>query len=294
MRRASASVGVDLDPIDLHLAGYGQRDLPPDPLVYTVAVPRLLDAFKKAGVRVTFFLVGRDLPGQTEAVRKIVAAGHEVASHSLTHPHSLLHLTPEDLRKELVESKARLEAASGKPVIGFRAPNWDLDESLFPALADAGYRYDASAYPSLYLLPARLLLARNGGAPGLRKWPFTWKRAPYRWTDGTRSLWEFPITVDGLLRYPVYHTTRYRMSDPRFLGILDRFDMAQRPFYYSLHGLDVLGLAEDGVDARLASHPGMDRPLADKQALLTRTLQVVTGHFGVVPFEAQLKTLQPA
>src|SRR4029079_19633928 len=60
--RPVALVSVDVDPVDLHLVGYGYRSLPPDPLVYTTALPRLLDCFGRCGVRATFFVVARDAP----------------------------------------------------------------------------------------------------------------------------------------------------------------------------------------------------------------------------------------
>ena len=45
MSKPLATVGVDVDPVDLHLAGYGYRGLPPDSLAYEPALPRLLAAF---------------------------------------------------------------------------------------------------------------------------------------------------------------------------------------------------------------------------------------------------------
>ena len=49
------------------------------------------------------------------------------------------------MKHELTESKRLLEQASGATVIGYRSPNFDLDDRSLTALADAGYRYDASA-----------------------------------------------------------------------------------------------------------------------------------------------------
>jgi peptidoglycan/xylan/chitin deacetylase (PgdA/CDA1 family) len=62
--RPSATVSVDVDPVDLHLVGYGFPGLPPDPLVYTAALPRLLEAFARHGIRATLFMVGRDAAGR--------------------------------------------------------------------------------------------------------------------------------------------------------------------------------------------------------------------------------------
>jgi hypothetical protein len=40
-----ASIGVDVDPLDSHLAGYGLASTQRDTKAYDIAVPRLLDVF---------------------------------------------------------------------------------------------------------------------------------------------------------------------------------------------------------------------------------------------------------
>src|SRR5262249_26960584 len=77
-----ATVSVDVDPVDLHLIGYGYSGLPPDPLVSRRALPRLLEIFGRCGVRATLFVVGRDAPEQRAALAAAAASGHEIASHS--------------------------------------------------------------------------------------------------------------------------------------------------------------------------------------------------------------------
>ena len=83
------TIGVDIDPIDVHMAGYGLTSLTRDTTVYDVAVPRLLDLFARHGIRATFFVLGRDAEAQSPLLRRIIAAGHEIADHSMTHPAAL-------------------------------------------------------------------------------------------------------------------------------------------------------------------------------------------------------------
>ena len=47
---------------------------------------RLLDAFATYGGKATFFLVGRNIAAHTESVQRAAAEGHELASHSWSHP----------------------------------------------------------------------------------------------------------------------------------------------------------------------------------------------------------------
>jgi hypothetical protein len=281
--RPVATVSVDVDPVDLHLDGYGVRGLDPDPLAYTRALPRLAEVFARVGVRATLFVVSRDAAAHAGALRTLAAAGHEIASHSASHPLALSRLPDAALERELAGSRAALAEACGDDVAGFRSPNFDMDARTLAALRRAGYRYDASGYPTPLLAAARLLLATKSRDPlgvlRLRLWPFSWRLAPHRVAAGDGTLEEFPVSVHGPLRMPVYHTARYLLPESGFVKALDALAARGLPLSYPLHAVDVLGLAEDGVDPRLARHPGMDRPLAAKLELLERSLRAIVARF---------------
>lgn len=285
--RPAAAVSVDLDPVDVHLLGYGHRDLPPDPSVYRRALPRLLAAFARHGVRATFFVVGRDAGPQREAIAEVVREGHELASHSMSHPMSLARLPAERLRVEVAESRRALGAATGTEVVGFRAPNWDVSARVLEALAEAGYRYDASIFPSLLQVPARVLLALEARAPrallAMRPWPMTLDRRPHARRTGAGVIAELPVSVTPGLGMPMDHTARYRLADRRFLEALDGYVARGEPLSYPLHAVDALGLVEDRVDARLARHPAMRRALPAKLDLLDRSLGAIAQRFDAVP-----------
>lgn len=293
MSRPLAVVSVDVDPVDLHLVGYGHRGLPPDPLAYRSALPRLLAAFERAAVRATFFVVGRDAAEHGDALRALVAAGHEVASHSWSHPMPLARLPEPRLRAELEDSKRALEAAIGGEVVGFRAPNWDVSDRVLAMLATLGYRYDASIYPSLLLIPARALLALKasdrGAVLAMSPWPMTLDRRPRMRRTAAGPLATLPISVTPGIGFPVYHTVRYLVAESAFLRHLDGFVARRESFFYPLHAVDALGLAEDRVDPRLAPHPGMDRSLAAKLELLDRSLAAIAARFEPVSYVDYLR-----
>lgn len=295
MSRPAATISVDVDPVDLHLLGYGHHELPPDPLVYTAGLPRLLDVFARVGVRATLFVVGRDAAAHAAVLRRAAGEGHEIASHSHNHPFAFAKLSEDAMRAELESSRDALACACGGPVVGYRSPNFDLDERAMGVLAACGYQYDASGYPTFMLLPARILLAIKSGRPdalfSLRLWPFTWRRDPYRWTSGGRTLVEFPVAVTPGIRMPVYHTARYYMSESAFASHLDGFARRGESLSYPLHAVDVLGLDEDHVDRRLAAHPGMQRPLAAKIELLEHSLRAIVERFDVATFQERLATV---
>ena len=78
-----------------------------------------------------------------EQVREMSDAGFEIGSHSLTHPR-LTDLDDDQLRRELVDSKHKLEDIVGKEVSSFSYPYGDLNDRVVAAAVDAGYRYAMS------------------------------------------------------------------------------------------------------------------------------------------------------
>jgi peptidoglycan/xylan/chitin deacetylase (PgdA/CDA1 family) len=105
-------------------------------------LPRLSDLFRRRHVRATFFVVADLLERCADLFRESFA-GHEVASHGLTH-RILTGLGENEVAFELAESRRRLEAALGGRVAGFRAPFLRTPPGWFRLLKAAGYVYDSS------------------------------------------------------------------------------------------------------------------------------------------------------
>lgn len=114
------------------------------------AMRPILELLRDAGVRATFFTVGEVARDHPDLVRELAADGHEIASHTMTHP-NLWRLTPESFRDELQAYRTAIEAAvPGVDVLGFRAPMFSVDRRTPWALGelrDAGFRYDSSVVP---------------------------------------------------------------------------------------------------------------------------------------------------
>jgi hypothetical protein len=288
MTKPFATISVDVDPVDLHLLGYGVEGLAPDPLVYTNALPRLCTLFGRLGIRATFFVVGRDAPQHAGILRALEDAGHEIASHSQDHPMPFVRVAMSRLRHQLEESRRVLGGLLRHEVIGLRAPNWDVSPRAHAPLVDAGYRYDASGFPSPFQIPVRLLLVAKSDNPRrtfrMRPWPWTFERQPFIWRNRGRDLIEFPISVSPHIRFPIYHTPRYLIGDGWFRSHVEGFARRGEMFFYTLHAVDALGLEEDQVDRRLRRHPGLEHPLAYKLDLLERSLAEIAARFQCVPY----------
>jgi len=110
---------------------------------------RVLDLFAAAGVRATFFTLGWVAERHPALVRRIAAAGHEVASHGWDHAR-VFTLDAPAFRADLARARAAIEDAAGAPVTGYRAPSFSIDARTpwaHPVLAEAGYAYSSSVAP---------------------------------------------------------------------------------------------------------------------------------------------------
>ncbi len=150
-----AVLSMDVDCLHGHVQGRWrqrrllQRDDAHIRLSYTRWLPRFLDLLDEFAVPCTFFLVAdfARLPECRSVLRRMTAAGHEIASHSLSHPLGLRHLPPERQWCELNDSRKLLQDLTGQPVHGFRGPGYAIDVPLAEMLLRAGYRYDSSVMP---------------------------------------------------------------------------------------------------------------------------------------------------
>jgi polysaccharide deacetylase family protein (PEP-CTERM system associated) len=112
-------------------------------------IDKLLELFAKYNATATFFIlgwIGRKYP---EMVKKIAAAGHEIASHSDSH-RMVTKLDSDTFRKDLEDSIKVLEDVSGQKIIGFRAPTFSLVKETrwaWDIMLELGLEYDSSVYP---------------------------------------------------------------------------------------------------------------------------------------------------
>ncbi|HEX8388035.1 MAG TPA: XrtA system polysaccharide deacetylase [Sphingomonas sp.] len=109
----------------------------------------VLDLFAEAGVKATFFTLGWVAHRRPALIRRIVAQGHEVASHGWDHQR-VFTFTPDAFRADLARARGALEDAGGVAVTGYRAPSFSMDARTpwaHAVLAEAGYAYSSSVAP---------------------------------------------------------------------------------------------------------------------------------------------------
>jgi polysaccharide deacetylase family protein (PEP-CTERM system associated) len=119
---------------------------------------RILDMLAAHEVKATFFVLGWVAERYPDLVRRLVAEGHEVASHGYHHQR-VTQQTPDEFRADVARAKALLEDIAGQPVLGYRAPSYSIGAKTLWALEllnEVGYRYSSSIFPihhDLYGMP---------------------------------------------------------------------------------------------------------------------------------------------
>jgi polysaccharide deacetylase family protein (PEP-CTERM system associated) len=140
---------------------------------------RVLGLLASSGVHGTFFVLGWVAERYPALIRRIVADGHELASHGHDH-RRVYEFTPAEFRDDVIGTKRLLEDIGGVEVRGYRAPSYSIGERNLWALdilQETGHCYSSSIYPirhDLYGMP---------GAP----------RFPFRLRPG--AILEIPVTT---------------------------------------------------------------------------------------------------
>ena len=112
-------------------------------------VERLLAQLDRAGAKATFFTLGWIAERHPTLVRRVVAAGHELASHGYDHTRADTQ-QPGTFRADIRRAKRILEDVGGVRVIGYRAATFSIGARnpwAFGILAEEGHRYSSSTYP---------------------------------------------------------------------------------------------------------------------------------------------------
>ncbi|WP_242415472.1 XrtA system polysaccharide deacetylase [Sphingomonas panni] len=139
----------------------------------------VLDLFAKSGVKATFFTLGWVAHRFPALMRRIVAGGHELASHGWDHKR-VFTFTAEQFRADLKQARAALEDAGGQAVTGYRAPSFSIDRRTpwaHAVLAEEGYAYSSSVAPIAHdhygWVDAPRVLHRPVVGSDLIEWPIT-------------------------------------------------------------------------------------------------------------------------
>jgi len=202
---------------------------------------RILAIYERHGVKATFFTLGWIAERYPQMVKRIVAAGHELASHGYGHLRAS-DQSRAQFDNDIRSSKALLEDLGGQAVLGYRAPSFSIGHANLWALAalqEAGYRYSSSIYPIAH---------DHYGMPDAPRFAF--------YPHGPDGLLEVPVTTvnmlgrnlpaggGGYFRLLPYALSRWMMQK------VNREDRQPALFYFHPWELDPGQPRPAGLDAK--------------------------------------------
>ncbi len=223
-------------------------------------VERILALLEASDTHATFFTLGWVAQRYPALVRRIVAGGHELASHGYGHERAS-DLSPQAFRSDITRAKALLEDIGGSPVLGYRAPSFSIGKGnlwAFDELLAAGYRYSSSVYPiqhDHYGMPDSPRFAYPV-REGLLEVPVTTLRL------GGKNL---PSSGGGYFRLLPYALSRWLIAQ------VNRVDQQSAVFYFHPWEIDVDQPRVAGIDAKTRFRHYVNIPRTE--ARIARLLQ---------------------
>lgn len=171
--------------------------------------PEILGILKEKNVKATFFVVGERVERFPMLVRQEIEDGHEVGTHTYSHP-KLTKLSKNQLEEELNKAEKAILSVAPKPTL-FRPPGGSYNNTIIKLTRDNGYLTILWSIDTLDwrsppvgdivnsvlkdIKPGSIILLHDG------KYPSPTPEAVEFIIDNLRSLgYEF-VTVSELLQY---------------------------------------------------------------------------------------------
>lgn len=108
-----------------------------------VGAGRILDLLAERGLPATWFIPGHTIEAFPDVCRRVAEAGHEIGHHGYCHENPRSK-EPEEEVAILERGIELIEATSGKPPRGYRAPAGSFSKRTIGYLAERGFLYDSS------------------------------------------------------------------------------------------------------------------------------------------------------
>jgi hypothetical protein len=265
-----AAVTIDVDSLRHYHAIHGLPERPDDEdPIYTIAMPRFWELLQDVGIPATLFLIGEDAPAYASVFAPVLDSGCEVASHSYAHDYRLTERSRESIRQDLGRADEVLRPLNGlRPLKGFRAPGYNINEDVFHCIDELDYTYDSSILPSPLYFGARWSIIKMYAAMGRqsRSMPGQWRQftrplAPYKTTPDrpfvksrTGHLVELPIACMPKIRIPLIGTSLALLPE-RIQALTLQWSIQRLSFFnFEMHAIDLLDESDHPAIAAIGAH----------------------------------------
>ena len=98
----------------------------------------ILNILEKNSVKATFFMTGEWVENYPDDVKKILAAGHDLANHSENHK-NMSQLSNKECEEELMKAHNKVKELTGYEMCLFRPPYGDYDNEVICKATECGY-----------------------------------------------------------------------------------------------------------------------------------------------------------
>ena len=298
MRESFASISIDLDGLDCYHAIHGlTSDVKGDP-IHQIALSRFFDLFDELGINATLFVITHYLANHsvTDALKRGISAGHELASHTHHHPYDVRSLSASRIEQEITQSVVELEAKVGKRPIGVRAPGYNVGAAILDCLEKQGFLYDSSIFPCPPYYFAKAAIMGTMRVFGRRSrssltdprgllaptQPYRPHHEKFHRASSThhRSLWEIPMCVLPWSRFPIIGTSLTLIGSRGFSVVYPMLRRSQRYLNLEFHGIDLLDHTDKGVSPELVERqPDLRRPVSEKMQIFRSVFQRIQNDY---------------
>jgi hypothetical protein len=318
--KPTASISLDLDNQWSYMRTHGDAGWESYPSYLSHVLPLALTTLAAQRLKATVFLVGRDAEQERhrELLGQIPQQGHEVGNHSQNHLQWMHRLPRPELEREITLAEEAITTATGVRPRGFRGPGFACSTPLLQILAQRGYDYDCSTFPTFvgplarayYFMTARKLTqketeerqdlfgdVRDGFRP-LRSYLWTFGDARGDAGAPLPELLEIPVTTMPGVRTPIHMSYVLYLAQRSSFLALRYLETALRLCAATgiepsilLHPLDFI--SGDTCSA-LRFFPAMAMPATYKRELVSRALALLAQRFDVVPMGEHARRLRAA
>ncbi|MER0122465.1 polysaccharide deacetylase family protein [Streptococcus sp. ZJ93] len=98
-----------------------------------ITTPQVLDILKKYKAKATFFVLGQNIAGNEEILKRIVAEGHEVASHTWDHA-DLRTLSGDQVKQEMDQMREAIQKVIGQEPKMMRPPYGSVNRAVMSVM----------------------------------------------------------------------------------------------------------------------------------------------------------------
>jgi len=189
------------------------------------SLSKLLQLLKEERIKATFFCLGQVVESFPQNISRIVDEGHEIGCHSFSHKR-LTRLPLEELNRTIGKATNIIKDVVGVRPLGFRAPQYCINESTIMILKRHGYVYDSS------IVPTKSFFGRYNylGYP----------QSPFHicTNDKKYSILEIPVSVLDVTRIPLSLTWMQFLGYRLFMSFF-KLPLNGSPLVFYMHCYEI-------------------------------------------------------